>query len=91
MRAFAAAMWLAIGMPAAPCRRRIAQPRSMDGLLMKCILVATSSRFATDLAVLYGLLCSCAHVPQGGGGACSVEGENYHILKLNAIVDSTVR
>ena len=88
MRAFAAAMWLAIGMPAAPCRRRIAQPRSMDGLLMKCILVATSSRFATDLAVLYGLLCSCAHVPQGGGG--SVEGENYHILKLNAIVDSTV-
>ena len=36
MRAYAAAVWLAIGMPAAPCRPRIAQPRSLDGMLMRC-------------------------------------------------------
>ena len=64
-RAFAAAMWLAIGMPAAPCRPRLAQPHSLVGMLMKATLAPTSSRFATDLAVLYGLLCSCARVPLG--------------------------
>ena len=64
-RAFAAAVRLAIGMPAAPCRPRIAQPRSLDSMLMKCILARASARFATDLAVLYGLLCSCACVPFG--------------------------
>ena len=59
------AVRLAMRMPAAPCRPRIAQPRSLDSMLMKCILAPTSARFATDLAVLYGLLCSCARVPFG--------------------------
>ena len=81
-------------MPAAPCRPRIAQPRSLDSLLMKCMLAPASARFATDLAVLYGLLCSSwlllvlvgpiRAVPVG------VEGKNNHYLKLIAIVDYTV-
>ena len=65
MKAFAAAVRLAMRMPAAPCRPRIAQPRSLDSMLMKCMLAPASARFATDLAVLYGLLCSCARVPFG--------------------------
>ena len=65
MKAFAATVWLAMRMPAAPCRPRIAQPRSLDSMLMKCMLAPASARFATDLAVLYGLLCSCARVPFG--------------------------
>ena len=54
-------------LPTAPCRPRLAQPRSLDGLLRKCMLASTSSRFATDLAVLYGFVCSCARVPLAGG------------------------
>ena len=34
----------------------------MDGMLMKAMLGQSSTRFAPDLAVLYGCLCSCAHV-----------------------------
>ena len=65
MKAFAATVWLAMRMPAAPCRARIAESHSLDSMLMKCMLAPASSRFATDLAVLYGLLCSCARVPLG--------------------------
>ena len=91
MKAFAAAVRLAMRMPAAPCRPRIAQPRSLDSMLMKCILAPTSARFATDLAVLYGLLCSCARVCPIRAVPVGVEGKNNHYLKLIAIVDSTVR
>ena len=91
MKAFAATVWLAMRMPAAPCRARIAESHSLDSMLMKCMLAPASARFATDLAVLYVrfvvLLCSCPirAVPVG------VEGKNNHYLKLIAIVDSTVR
>ena len=74
MKAFAATVWLAMRMPAAPCRARIAESHSLDSMLMKCMLAPASSRFATDLAVLYGLffvvlLCSCPirAVPVGVG------------------------
>ena len=99
MKAFAAAVRLAMRMPAAPCRARIAESHSLDSMLMKCMLAPASARFATDLAVLYLstvstvccalvlVLCSCPSraVPVG------VEGKNNHYLKLVAIVDSTVR
>ena len=46
-----------------PSHRAAALPRSLDGMLMECTLAATSAQqFATDLAVLYGLLCSHARV-----------------------------
>ena len=91
MKAFAAAVRLAMRMPAAPCRARIAESHSLDSMLMKCMLAPASARFATDLAVLYGLLCSCACVPLARAVPVGVEGKNNHYLKLIAIVDSTVR
>ena len=58
-----------------------------------------SARFATDLAVLYSLLCSCACVPLTLSRAVpvGVEGKNNHYFALAvkpsspSIVDSTVR
>jgi hypothetical protein len=68
VRAFAAAVWLAIGIPASPRRPRIAQLHSMVGMLINAMLAPTRGRIATDLVVLYGLLCSCACVLSGGAG-----------------------
>ena len=97
MKAFAATVWLAMRMPAALCRARIAESHSLDSMLMKCMLALRAlglrpiSRCSTVCCALV-LVTSCPIPHSGGAGLpVGVEGNNNHYLKLIAIVDSTVR
>ena len=58
LKAVAAVVWLAKELPATACRARIAEPHTMDGMLVKAMLGQSRARFAPDLAVVYGCLCS---------------------------------
>ena len=56
-------------------RSPIAEPHTMDGMLVKAMLGQSRARFAPDLAVVYGCLCSHVQLrwPRAGDG---VEGKN---------------
>ena len=43
-----------VGVPAAPRRARIAQPHSLDSMLMKAMMGPKSAQFASNASVLYG-------------------------------------